>query len=221
MLKIAVKDVTNCRAGLALRLALACSLFGCSSNALDADGGAGGGGGATGGGGQGGAAVPEHRAAAVACPVTTLGISPGPDGGAASCNSDSDCRQPDASIGPDSYCRQHVCIIDQCLTDGDCATSEVCGCANQFGGTIVHMNRCIPSSCQVDADCGAGGLCAPAHNARCGGVTGYHCRSTADTCRVDSDCPMHAGGATSLPDTCTYEPTIGHWKCEPLMVCNG
>ena len=127
---------------------------------------------------------------------------------------------PDGSITVYRFCQQHLCRVDQCLTDGDCAAGQVCNCASQFGGNGFHNNACIATGCRVDADCGAGGFCSPATNNRCGGVAGYYCHGAADTCDTDADCPDQNDGGI-LPRKCAYVPEVNHWQCAAMMFCNG
>jgi hypothetical protein len=116
---------------------------------------------------------------------------------------------------------RHTCSIDQCLTDGDCAAGQACGCANQFGGNVRHGNLCVATACHVDTDCGAAGLCSPATNNRCSSLSGYHCRSTADRCRTTADCPAENDGGITIPTSCAYVPEVDHWQCAAVAVCNG
>jgi hypothetical protein len=197
---------------------------GCGSSSFGSDGGPGGAdsSGTAGAGGSGspgtGGAPADHRAQAVACP-TTRDVSP-PDGGAVSCATDSDCTS-DGGSSLYRFCLNHTCSVDQCVTDGDCASTEACGCANQFGGNIIHTNACVPTACHVDADCGAGGYCSPATNDRCGSLSGYHCHKAADTCHVDADCPVTQDGGITFPQACAYVPEVDHWACAPVAICNG
>ena len=163
---------------------------------------------------------PPHRPTATACPATNVGLLGQADAGAVSCLKDSDCLG-DAGYTLDRYCLKHVCSPDQCLTDGDCAAGSACGCASQFGGNAIHTNLCVPTGCNVDADCPSG-LCSPANGGYCGGFTSYHCRSAADTCASQSDCPATKTDAGfSFPNSCSYVPSVGHWQCTPLTVCAG
>lgn len=147
------------------------------------------------------------RPQAVACAATNF--IGGVDGGPMACTVDADCQE--AGIG--IYCRKGACSPDACLVDGDCPTGEACGCSNMFHGNISQANRCVMSSCRVDADCGAGGVCSPSFSARCGGLAGYYCHSAADSCHTDADCCKST--------QCRYQPTLGHWACQAIVVCNG
>ncbi|HEV3188903.1 MAG TPA: hypothetical protein VGY54_00325 [Polyangiaceae bacterium] len=164
-----------------------------------------------------GSSVPPHRPQPVSCAPTVIG-GPGPT--ARLCMKDVDCLG-DSGFAFDGHCLNHTCTFDQCLNDTDCAPGAVCGCANQFGGNAIHINACVASTCRVDADC-ASGLCSPARTAYCGSLSGYHCRSAADTCGTDADCASRKSDAGfSLPDQCSYEPTVGHWQCAPITICAG
>jgi hypothetical protein len=185
-------------------------------------GGSGGGGTGTGGsegtaGSSGGTGIPPHRPTAIDCPVSPLfGLET--DGGTVSCTTNSDCQDAGSFK---RFCLQHACGADQCFTDDDCEAGFACGCANQFGGNALHTNLCVPSSCRLDADCTASGLCSPAHTAYCGSLSGYHCRSAADTCQTDADCAGLNDGGLQRPYTCSYQPAVGHWQCAPITVCAG
>jgi len=148
------------------------------------------------------------RPQAIACAATNF--IGGADGGPIACTVDADCQE--AGIG--LYCRKGACSPDACLVDGDCPTGEACGCSNMFRGNIAQANRCVMSSCRVDADCGPGGVCSPSFSARCGGLAGFYCHSAADSCQTDTDC------CGSTPQ-CRYQPTLGHWACQAIVVCNG
>jgi hypothetical protein len=207
-------------------VALLAAVVGCGSSAIGPDGGQAGAGsgnaGTAGGAGQNGSAgtggpPAEHRAQAVACPATAF---PPRDGGVVSCATDSDCVN-DGSYNWDRYCLQHTCNVDQCLTDGDCASDQVCGCADQFGGNGFHMNRCVQSACHVDADCGPGGYCSPATNNYCSSLSGYHCHKTTDTCRTAADCPQSHDGGVTIPRSCAYVPELDRWACAATVLCAG
>jgi hypothetical protein len=150
-----------------------------------------------------------HRPQAAACPTTPLPIAH------VSCQTSADCQD---GGGIARWCRNSACSPDQCLTDTDCPTGSACGCASMFGGNAIHTNMCVESGCRVDADCPSG-LCSPAYSGYCGGFTGYHCRSAADTCSSDADCKSTEGGFSS--SSCRYEATVGHWQCAPIIVCMG
>lgn len=158
-----------------------------------------------------------HRVAEVACPVSTQSAYSFPDGGPV-CTTDSECADA-SNAGIPMKCLQGRCALDQCLVDSDCATGSTCACAGSYyGGNGEHPNRCFPSNCRLDSDCGSGGYCSPSTGGFCGTPTGFYCHGPADTCTSNADCVCEspqAGGA------CQYEPTVGHWQCEPLAVCNG
>jgi hypothetical protein len=171
----------------------------------------------------GSSALPEHRAQPVTCPASN-GVIGRPDASsgqpAIACTKDVDCAG-DGGFVFARFCLNHTCTADQCLADSDCTTGSICGCANQFGGNAIHTNACVASTCRTDADC-ASGLCSPDRSGRCGSLGGYHCRSAADTCCTDADCAaLKSDSGFSLPVGCSYEPTVGHWQCAPITVCNG
>jgi hypothetical protein len=148
----------------------------------------------------------EHRPTAATCPRSPVEV-PVPDGGATTCNTDPDCPTYE-------HCVEHVCGADACLTDTDCATGNVCVCTSDAGGgNRIPGNVCVPASCSVDSDCGAGSLCVPSRG-YCGGVSGYYCSSSKDTC-VDPAKDCSCGG-----NACVYAPMVGHFVCAS-NVCNG
>jgi len=177
--------------------------------------------GSSGSASSGASGTPPHRPQSVACPATATAMP----GIARPCTTDADCRGDGGYIW-DRYCLNRTCSADQCLTDSDCTAGangmpSVCGCASDFRGNAIHTNACLASTCRVDSDC-ASGLCSPDTTARCGSLNGYHCRSAADTCRTDADCPsMKSDAGFTLPYSCGYESTVGHWQCAPVTVCNG
>jgi hypothetical protein len=213
--------------------------LGCGGKSLGNDGGAGATGsagstgnagatgtaGASGTGGSAGssgtagtAGSPPHRPVAITCAASTN--NPLLDGGVVSCATDDDCR-PDGGVSPLAmYCQAHVCTVDQCFTDSDCQTGQLCECSFSFGHGL-HANFCVTTGCHVDADC-ASGLCSPTGDGGvCGSFAGYHCRTAADTCRADADCPSQSDGGVTLPSRCLYAPEVGHWQCYAGPLCLG
>jgi Cys-rich repeat protein len=198
--------------------------LGCGGVSLkqDKDGGAGATGtaGSTGTGGAGGG--PPHRPVASACTESAGAAAPRPPPPARrpvqACIAHGDCR-PDGGSGFDRYCHGHVCTPDQCFADSDCATGQVCACKYGLGHGL-GANVCLTSGCRIDADC-ASGLCSPAVHESCPTFVGYHCRTPADTCRVDADCPNKSDGGITVPYNCQYAPELGHWRCSPVSMCVG
>jgi hypothetical protein len=154
--------------------------------------------------------VPEHRPVPVACAPSPGGAA---DDGGVSCVTDADC-QPDGGIVGFPFCLSGRCGVDQCLTDDDCASGQVCGCSDKVRGLTLRRNSCLPSSCRIDADCGPEGLCSPADNGHCYSTSSYHCRKAADTCCVQADC------AAPTP-ICNYAPELDRWQCQADVVCGG
>jgi hypothetical protein len=154
-------------------------------------------------------APPVGRPVAKACAATNPGLFGMPDGGATTCTVDTDCTPP-------FHCLGNRCGPDQCLTDGDCPNGTACGCSDAFRGNAMHTNLCISATCRVDADCGPSGVgvCSGMTGGACGGLSGFICRSAADTCHADADC-------CSAAPSCQYQPTLGHWACQAISVCNG
>ncbi len=182
--------------------------------------GASGAGGHTGGAGTGGTGgSPPHRPVATACAASTPIPIP-PDAGGTSCATDNDCLADGGFSDLTLYCKNHVCSPDQCFTDADCQTSQLCECSFSFGHGL-HANFCVSTGCHVDADC-ASGLCSPTGDGGvCGSFAGYRCRSAVDTCRTDSDCPSMVDGGVTLPNICIYVSEVGHWQCYAGPICSG
>jgi hypothetical protein len=131
----------------------------------------------------------NHRALAVVCPATPLDAGYSADGGS----------------------------TDQCLSDTDCGDAGVCSCrGSTFAWAHVSAgNSCVRSNCRVDSDCGPGGVCSPTVDPSCGpfyGIVGYYCRTCADRCENDSDCPGNVEAGTPS-GYCAYDSTVGYWAC--------
>lgn len=159
--------------------------------------------------GGGGCRLPEpeeHRAAPQKC----SGNPPRgevPDDARGQCTSHADCD------GKNARCVAsrggYMCTSDECMTDADCGSGEVCEC----GGSRHGSNVCLPSQCQTDADCGPGGYCSPSFGS-CGnytGVVGYFCHTCEDECTDDSDCGSQDGGYGA--PYCMYDQQAGKWVC--------
>jgi hypothetical protein len=101
---------------------------------------------------------------------------------------------------------------DQCMTDSDCGSGAVCGCAGTtFEYAHETRNLCVPAGCHVDADCGGGGYCSPS-NGDCGTFYGaqlFACHTDDDQCGNDDDCTNDSGQA----GYCEFVPETGHWAC--------
>jgi hypothetical protein len=152
----------------------------------------------------------DSRPSATTCPRTDIGA---PDAGLLSCNTNADCLVDGANYG--LQCVEHTCGIDQCLTDSDCPSNQLCVCSDMTGGaTGLHVNECVSAACHTDADCGAGDYCIPSRGS-CGAVSGYYCTSAQDTC-VDPQTDCTACGGNS----CVYTPVVGHFVCA-TSGCNG
>lgn len=85
-----------------------------------------------------------------------------------SCASDADCsggerQRPRCAhtptlVGPGKPKpgpQVRACVVDACLTDGDCPSGELCFC----GAGVAATNRCAPSQCKADGDCSSGQTC--------------------------------------------------------------
>jgi collagen type I alpha len=178
--------------------------------------------GATGSGGATGRVPAKHRASAVACSTDRpAGACPAANGSGApsptlTCTKDGDC-----TAGANGRCLPLgrvvgcSCSYDTCTTDADCAQmGGPCVCRPDAQGVVAPTtsaaNMCLAGNCRVDADCGAGGYCSPTLGScgNYGGVTGYYCHTTKDTCVDDSDCAAKSAG------DCRYNPAISGWDCE-------
>jgi hypothetical protein len=151
---------------------------------------------------------PQGRPENNACPQSPLAKNY-PDAGSMACSQAADCTL--------RQCLHGKCSADECVIDSDCSTGSACGCAaDYYGGNGVHGNPCVMAQCRVDVDCGpvGSGFCSPSFGERCGGLTGYFCHSSADTCNTDADC------CGSTP-ACRYQSTLGHWACQSIIACNG
>ena len=162
------------------------------------------------GGGGGPLSTPVGRPHAAACNATTMDGDQPIAGLGGACTADSDCAGPDY----DALCLHGKCSLDECLTDSDCPSGNVCGCADQFFGNAVHTNSCVPSGCRVDADCGPAGVCSPDNSGYCGSLLGYECHSAQDTCHSDADC------GHDTPQ-CDYQQELGYWACSAITFCSG
>ncbi|HVR00933.1 MAG TPA: hypothetical protein VMT47_02275 [Polyangia bacterium] len=161
-------------------------------------------GGSGGVGGMSGRVPQKHRAAAVACPTDRpagLCTAPNVDAGFG-CAKDADC-----TAGTNGRCSSGgrlagcQCSYDTCSMDADCAQmGGPCECRSTAQGivapaTTTSVNVCKMGNCRVDHDCGAGGYCSPSLGScgNYGGVVGYYCHTTKDTCVDDSDCQVRGG----------------------------
>jgi hypothetical protein len=160
-----------------------------------------------------------HRPSGMTCDSTRPPILPGmADGGGApdsgipdQCNVDADCTN-----GKNGRCDYNrigkQCTYDTCTTDADCTSGGVCMC--RMGATDTTNNHCAgsgqPGSCKVDSDCGPKGFCSPSFGScgAYGGIQGYFCHTSSDTCVDDSDC--QEGGVAGY---CMFQVTAKKWEC--------
>jgi hypothetical protein len=180
---------------------------------LTTDGGGSGGSGASSNGGIGCTEPPQHRPVASVCPLhSTSGVA---------CSGPGECDVPDAgpyaSDQPHPYCLHGSCGIDECLTDADCPSGNVCACAgNLYGQTQGSgTNVCVPATCHVDSDCGACGYCSPSAYPGCSPIYGaseYACHKPGDACYQDSTCGAQTGSIYTDP-YCAWNPMNGGWSC--------
>jgi hypothetical protein len=110
------------------------------------------------------------------------------------CFADADCPPKQrCACGTDPE-RNRCIALDQCTTDHDCGPDHQCQCA--------ASNYCVGGNCRTDADCPSGLPC------RAGG-DGAFCRTPADTCHADSECPPAPGQISR----CGYTPAQSRWEC--------
>jgi hypothetical protein len=150
----------------------------------------------------------SHRASADACSTTRGPGTADPTLTGGECTTDAQC-----TMGTNGRCmlnglgaRFDFCSYDDCASDADCMTNEVCRCRE----SASDSNACVQGDCHTDADCGPGGFCSPSrgYDRINLGVTGFFCHMPADTCVDDSDCAGDAGQGA-----CVWFPDMGHWAC--------
>ena len=111
------------------------------------------------------------------------------------CSSDADCRS-----APGGVCEKRIlfarCEYQNCFTDSDCEGGKRCACTSS-------RNVCVPASCFADTDCGAGQECR-LETGCFESAIGYHCSTSADSCRSRADC----GAAFCVFDA--------HWQCRSI-----
>jgi len=132
----------------------------------------------------------------------------------AACSQDSQCTAGTngrciESMGGALYCS---CSYDTCQVDTNCPAGQLCACHGSpyLGG---NGNTCEPGNCRVDSDCGPQGYCSPSGGGGCGGLGGYYCHTSKDTCVNDSDC------ASQGPDICAWSAGDGRWECQQEELC--
>jgi hypothetical protein len=136
-------------------------------------------------------------------------------GGGAMCSADTDCTAGTngrcvESTGGALFCS---CTYDTCSTDSDCMTGDLCVCHGS-AYTGGEGNTCLPGNCRVDSDCGANGYCSPSEGSGdCGGISGYYCHTSSDTCVNDSDCTQQGA------DVCEWSATDSRWECTMQLLC--
>lgn len=108
------------------------------------------------------------------------------DGLDGTCTRDEDCRERrfGACAGPGQFGSSCHCVY-ACESDADCDAGEVCVC------DAVHRagSRCVSAGCMDASDCDTGRCGAAAFNSGCGLAQGVVCRTDADTCGGNADCP--------------------------------
>lgn len=116
------------------------------------------------------------------------------------CEGDADC-----SILPGGRCVKAVTHSDcqynsQCEVDSDCGTGLRCACTD---GDMF----CVRADCSHDSDCSSGQRCMPTPTCAGIGIAGYHCTTTADTCRIGEDCSS---------GLCAFNESASRWDCSAM-----
>jgi hypothetical protein len=137
-------------------------------------------------------------------PVTSEAISD-----FVTCTQDSDC------VGELSYCQQTfpgapttTSCLTGCLSDNDCAPSQLCLCGAPLG-------TCVPATCRADSDCEEGAACL-SYRFPCspGSIAGFSCTSDADSCHSFVDCIVPEGAAFV-----TCSASDGAFSCQGMGPC--
>lgn len=150
------------------------------------------------------------------------------------CEVDEDC-----TAGPHGACIQvnykggfaDACgCVYACATDADCGTGELCIGEGVREG-IVKWSQCVEASCAVADDCASGECGLSAWDDGCGWRIELACRSDADECRADGDCPETPCGVGYSDDhyacqdvTCTPGRPLrveGQARTAPLVAAGG
>lgn len=133
------------------------------------------------------------------------------------CTADSDCEAGWACLQGD-WDMDYACeCVHTCTSDADCAADEACLCAagvETGGGSFLYggfRRECQPADCRSGDDCG-GEACSVGKDVCNWGVEGLHCRTAADTCRVDSDCPQGN-------QHCGWDDASAAWTCQGTAIC--
>ncbi len=153
-----------------------------------------------------------HRATAEPCAAPPAACSTSSDEDTCAVADDCDGR---ACVDQGNGCS----CVAVCASDDDCDAGEACGCAmDAIDGGIGFYNsvsRCVRATCRDDDDCGAGGVCGVALGVGCDELVGFFCRSDADTCAVDADCPALVEFG---PQTCSW--TGSAFSCNGPTTCD-
>ena len=154
---------------------------------------------------------PSHvwrLATSVEC-LPTPALEPGSD--------PSFCGECDA-FAAEGFCADAVPPVQQtsfchydCTTDEDCGPGAVCVCAAEG---FMPFNQCMEAECLGADDCGDYD-CGFSYS--CGLPSGTHCRSEADECRGDDDCPP-PGGPPADSD-CRWRNSDDAFTCNPDLEC--
>jgi hypothetical protein len=124
------------------------------------------------------------------------------------CAEDADCGDG-AICGADVWDFEGCECYATCASDADCAADEACICAAEghFGAGTGAWNQCRPADCRTGSDCESG-TCGVSVSA-CGFPYGLGCRTEADACAHDADCPGSACVDLGL-----------EWGCDVVSTCS-
>ncbi len=93
----------------------------------------------------------------------------------------------------------------QCATDADCDPGSICACA---GVGDPEQAFCISApGCALPGDCASGECGYSEYDNGCWTEKALHCRSSADTCRGDAECPSTA------PQCAVSDINVGTFGC--------
>ena len=157
-----------------------------------------------------------HRATAVTCDPTINAAACDGTEPYKSCTTDAECtakphgkciHQDPAFENPEPSCG---CVYS-CANDAECGEDAVCVCAGVVDNGVAWSRCSASAKCATDADCPSGECGITSFNDGCFQQVGLACRSSADTCRVDTDC-MTGFACATLPYSTTG--AVGTFNCE-------
>ncbi len=114
-------------------------------------------------------------------------------------------------VAPGGLCQ----CARNCASDSDCGPNEICVCRSGLVDDVLSsLNWCMPADCKGQSDCSAlpgdrTPLCRLAFDF-CGSPESLYCRTEADDCTYDADCPNH---------WCRYDSGDERWTCDSPAIC--